>query len=144
MPSHASESMTDARPSGVLRARSVSSMRSTRVPPKCRAKAQLKRAERTLPTCRLPVGDGGNRTRTASGATFPRTGSPWTGSVTLNHLVGQVADALDRDLDLVTDVHGTDALGGSGEDHVARQQRHHAGDVGDQGRYVEDQVGRAR
>ena len=35
---------------------------------------------------------------------------------------------------------GSDTLGGAGEDDVAGQQRHHGGDVGDQGRDVEDQV----
>ena len=62
----------------------------------------------------------------------------------LSHLVREGAEAGDRDLDLVADLHGTDTLGGAGEDDVAGQQRHHAGDVGDQRRDVEDQVlGRA-
>src|SRR3954463_850055 len=114
-------------------------MRKTKVPPWWRAKAQLYRAVRASPTWGDPVGEGAIRTRTAP---TPSVALVET-SVTLDHLVGEVADALDRDLDLVTGVHGTDTLGGAGEDHVAGQQRHHAGDVGDQGRYVEDQVGGA-
>jgi hypothetical protein len=49
--------------SSVLRALSVSSMRSRNVPPVWRAYSQLKRAVRAPPTWRYPVGDGANRTR---------------------------------------------------------------------------------
>src|ERR671913_505639 len=42
--------------SSVERSRSVSSIRSTNVPPFLRAKSQLKSAVRTPPTCSLPVG----------------------------------------------------------------------------------------
>jgi len=38
-------------------------MRNTKVPPVCRAHAQLNRAVRTIPTCGVPVGDGQKRTR---------------------------------------------------------------------------------
>src|SRR3954465_11998945 len=48
----------------VLRSRSVSSIRSTKVPPVLRAKSQLKSAVRAPPTWRYPVGDGANLTRT--------------------------------------------------------------------------------
>ena len=51
--------------SSLSRAASVSSMRNTRVPPVCRAHAQLNSAVRTRPTCGVPVGDGQKRTRTA-------------------------------------------------------------------------------
>ena len=47
------------------RAASVSSMRKTKVPPVCRACAQLNSAVRTMPTCGRPVGDGQKRTRTS-------------------------------------------------------------------------------
>ncbi len=46
------------------RSASVSSMRRTNVPPCRRANSQLKSAVRAPPTCRYPVGDGANRTRT--------------------------------------------------------------------------------
>ena len=72
-PSQVSESYSTWYDSGRLRPASVSSTRSTNVPPKCRANTQLNSALRTLPTCRLPVGDGGNRTRTWSGARPPST-----------------------------------------------------------------------
>src|SRR5215469_1084349 len=49
---------------GVDRVRSVSSMRSRKMPPWCRAKSQLKSAVRALPMCRKPVGDGAKRTVT--------------------------------------------------------------------------------
>src|SRR5918997_1081894 len=49
--------------SSVERARSVSSMRRTNVPPFLRAKSQLKRAVLTPPTCNNPVGLGAYRTR---------------------------------------------------------------------------------
>ena len=46
------------------RLRSVSSMRNTIVPPRCRANRKLYRAVRALPTWRVPVGLGANLTRT--------------------------------------------------------------------------------
>ncbi len=49
--------------SGVERSRSVSSIRSTNVPPVWRATSQLNSAVRAPPTCRLPVGLGAKRTR---------------------------------------------------------------------------------
>ena len=51
--------------SGLFRAASVSSMRSTIVPPVCSAIAQLNRTDRAPPTWNMPVGDGANRTRTS-------------------------------------------------------------------------------
>ena len=53
-----------ASDSRVDRSKSVSSMRSTNVPPVRRASSQLKSAVRALPTCSCPVGLGANRTRT--------------------------------------------------------------------------------
>src|SRR5208283_3322319 len=47
----------------VLRSTSVSSSRRTMVPPLRRAYSQLKIKVRALPTCKKPVGDGANRTR---------------------------------------------------------------------------------
>src|SRR5882757_4222006 len=47
----------------VLRSTSVSSSRRTIVPPFRRAYSQLNMKVRALPTCRNPVGDGANRTR---------------------------------------------------------------------------------
>src|SRR6266550_698778 len=49
---------------GVDRVRSVSSMRSRKMPPWCRAKSQLKSAVRAPPMCRKPVGEGAKRTVT--------------------------------------------------------------------------------
>src|SRR5262249_14176686 len=49
--------------SWLFRATSVSSMRSTKVPPVCRAYSQLKRAVRAPPICKKPVGLGAKRTR---------------------------------------------------------------------------------
>ncbi len=46
----------------MLRSTSVSSSRSTIVPPFRRAYSQLKMKVRALPTCRKPVGEGANRT----------------------------------------------------------------------------------
>src|SRR6185436_3797533 len=53
-----------------FRASSVSSMRSTNVPPSRRAMAQLYSAVRAPPTWKKPVGDGANRRRggTCAGA----------------------------------------------------------------------------
>src|SRR5690242_13471727 len=110
-------------------------MRNTKVPPWWRANAQLNKAVRAIPTCGEPVGEGQNRTRTEGSRRE---------SVTGDHLVGEGADAGDDHVDLVTDLHGADAVGGAGEDDVAGQERHDAGDVGDQRGDVEDQVaGRA-
>ena len=52
-------------PLGRLRAASVSSIRSTIVPPDCRANTQLNSRERALPTWNIPVGEGAKRTRSA-------------------------------------------------------------------------------
>src|ERR1017187_8624132 len=49
--------------SGTYRPWSVSSMRSTKLPPVERAASQAKRAVRTLPRWRKPVGEGANRVR---------------------------------------------------------------------------------
>ena len=51
----------------MLRAASVSSIRNTRTPPWCRAKAQLNSAVRAIPTCGVPVGDGQKRATTWPG-----------------------------------------------------------------------------
>ena len=48
----------------VERSRSVSSMRSSIVPPLWRAKSQLNKAVRAPPMCRKPVGDGAKRVTT--------------------------------------------------------------------------------
>src|SRR5215203_4492963 len=114
-------------------------MRRTSWPPVWRANAQLKRNVRTSPTWGLPVGEGGKRTLILGAAAASRAAST-TGSVTGRDPIREAADAGNRDLDLVADLHRPDALGRAGEDHVSGQQRHHAGDVGDQGRDVEDQV----
>ena len=63
MPIHASASMIPWVHSGRLRASSVSSMRSTNVPPRRWASAQLYSAVRAPPTWKKPVGDGANRRR---------------------------------------------------------------------------------
>ena len=47
--------------SGWLRTSSVSSIRSTNVPPCCFANAQLYNAVRAPPMWKIPVGDGANR-----------------------------------------------------------------------------------
>src|SRR5690349_9655133 len=85
----------------------------------CRANAQLNRAVRTRPTWGLPVGEGQKRTRTGALAT-------------LDHLVGESADAFDGDGDLVADVERSDPGRGAGEDDIAGKQRHRLGDVHDQ------------
>src|SRR4051794_25937926 len=56
----------------VERSRSVSSMRSTNVPPSWRAASQLNSAVRALPMCSAPVGEGAKRTRIATDASFAR------------------------------------------------------------------------
>src|SRR6266508_5361480 len=121
-----SESSNMPYDSSESRAASVSSIRNTNRPLRCRAYAQLNRAVRISPTCGTPVGDGQKRTR--------------TGLVKVHHRVGQGADAFDAHFDGVAGGDRLDPGGGAGEDHVAGQQRHHMGDVRDQGRYVEDHV----
>src|SRR5262245_29340291 len=106
-------------------------MRNTKVPPTCRAYAQLNSAVRTSPTCGFPVGDGLKRTRTAPA---------W--SVTRYHPVGQRTDVLNAYRHLVARQHRPDARGRAGEEYVAGEQGHEARDVRHQGRDVEDQVGR--
>jgi hypothetical protein len=61
-------SMMAASDSAVDRSTSVSSIRSTKVPPWPRASSQLKSAVRALPTWSLPVGLGANRTLMATQA----------------------------------------------------------------------------
>ncbi len=51
----------------VLRATSVSSRRSTNVPPVCRANRKLNSAVRAVPMWRGPVGLGAMRTRMSEG-----------------------------------------------------------------------------
>ena len=58
-------SKMDCTLASVLRSTSVSSRRSTMVPPLWRAKSQLKMKVRALPTWRKPVGEGAKRTRRA-------------------------------------------------------------------------------
>ena len=66
MPSQAMALMMPSIHSGRLRAASVSSMRSTSVPPAhAGAKAQLNKTDLALPTWNMPVGDGAKRARTA-------------------------------------------------------------------------------
>src|SRR6516162_9251845 len=55
------------------RSKSVSSMRKRNAPLLCRAKSQLKIAERNPPICKCPVGDGANRTRIAPVRPDPST-----------------------------------------------------------------------
>ena len=57
-------SCAEAMYSGFTLVASVSSMRSTNTPPVARANAQSYSAVRMLPTCRSPLGEGANRTRT--------------------------------------------------------------------------------
>src|SRR4051812_24254780 len=93
-------------------------MRKTSVPWWCRANAQLNRAVRTRPTWGLPVGEGQKRTR--------------MGLATLDHPVGESADAFDGDGDLVADAERADSRWGAGEDDISREQGHRLGDVDDQ------------
>src|SRR3954469_14242087 len=116
-PSQRIESSSWLYDSSESRAASVSSMRKTSVPWWCRANAQLNRAVRTRPTWGLPVGEGQKRTRTLFAST------------TLDHLVGESADAFDGDGDLVAGVDRADPRGGAREDDVAGQQRHRLADV---------------
>src|SRR5215467_12816634 len=133
-PSQRSVSWAEPMYSGVTRVRSVSSIRSTNVPPVERANAQSYSAVRTLPTCRSPLGDGANRTLTPPGP------APW--SVTAGHRVGERPDVLDGHRYLVSVLERADSRGGPGEQHVARKQRHHATGIGDQRRRVVQQLRR--
>src|SRR2546423_15449330 len=71
MPSHAIASRIPCTHSGRLRAASVSSIRSTIVPPDCRANTQLNSTDRAFPTWNIPVGEGAKRTRTAEWTMVP-------------------------------------------------------------------------
>src|SRR3984885_12372100 len=120
-PSQRSVSSAEAMYSGVTRLWSVSSIRSTKVPPVCRAKAQSYSAVRMLPTCRSPLGEGAKR---------PRTPSPGAGcSVTVHHRVAQRPDVLDGHGHFVSVLQGPDASRGPGQQHVAGQQGHHGGEL---------------
>src|SRR3984957_21178251 len=122
-------SSREAMYSGVTRGRSVSSMRSTKVPPVCRAKAQAYSAVRMLPTCRSPLGEGAKRTRTPPAAWL----SAGVGcSVTVHHRVAQRPDVLDGHGTFVSFLQGPDASRGPGQQHVAGQQGHHGADELDQ------------
>src|SRR5690242_8527173 len=126
-PSQRSVSWAEPMYSGVTRVRSVSSIRSTNVPPVERANAQSYRAVRTLPTCRSPLGEGANRTLT---------------SVTAGHRVGEGPDVLDGHRYLVSVLERAGSRGGPGEQHVAGEQRHHATGISDQRRRVVQQLRR--
>src|SRR5690606_38057939 len=90
---------------------SVSSMRNTNRPPWWRANAQLNSAVRAMPTCGLPVGDGQKRATTSLPvAVVHRV------SVIGHHRVGQGAQAVDRHGHVVAGLHGSDSLGGAGQD----------------------------
>src|ERR671911_1207091 len=140
--SQRSASSMETYDSSESRATSVSSIRNTNVPPKCRANAQLNNVVRMRPTCGLPVGEGEKRTRTSDGARSPSTSSSAvpTRSVTgitrassrgggRDHAVGQRADAFDGDGDLVALDDRPDAGRGAGEDDVAREQGERIADV---------------
>ena len=75
--------------SGLLRALSVSSMRSRNWPPWRRANSQLNNAVRAVPMCRVPVGLGARRTRTedpAALANFTQTFSDSVNGLRFNKL----------------------------------------------------------
>src|SRR5664280_2261614 len=74
-----------------LRSASVSSMRSTNVPPDWRATSQLNSAVRALPTWKYPVGDGAKRTLGASPGT-PRLLVFDDGDGSRGAAVGRLAD----------------------------------------------------
>ena len=82
--------------SGVERARSVSSIRRTNLPPQWRAYSQQKSAVRTLPRCRTPIGLGANRVRTVTEV----YGSCGEGaqSIKVNRTLGHVSHLATRDL----------------------------------------------
>src|SRR5690606_27085292 len=63
-PSQSSPSMMASIAACVERARSVSSIRSSALPPWWRAKSQLNSAVRAPPICRKPVGEGAKRATT--------------------------------------------------------------------------------
>src|SRR5690606_26900118 len=153
-----SASIADRMPSarsGWLREASVSSMRSTNVPPVCLATAQLNSAERAPPTWNMPVGDGAKRTRTSE---LPAAGVTGTAQLATtrriargrrtrrrsdlapHHGVGEHPDALDLALHAVPGLDRADTGRGAGEQHVARQQRHRLRGVGHQILDVEDHL----
>ena len=66
MPSQAIAARMPSVHSGLLREASVSSIRSTNVPPCCLANTQFCSATRALPTWNIPVGEGAKRTRTVT------------------------------------------------------------------------------
>src|SRR5580698_8081716 len=105
---------------GVTRDWSVSSIRSTNTPPVCRANAQSNSAVRMFPTCRSPLGDGANLTRTEG---LPEVGPAGPALSVIGDSVGQRADALDRDRHLVAVLERADSRRGPGQQHVAGQQR---------------------
>src|SRR5690348_17610562 len=100
--------MTAASDSAVERSLSVSSTRKTKVPPWWRAKAQLKRAVRTRPTCGEPVGEGAIRTRTVTALH----------SFLGHHRVRQRAQDRARNLYFLSHLHRADARRRAGQDHV--------------------------
>src|SRR5680860_1496464 len=130
-PSQCMTSMSSSYDSSLSRVASVSSIRKTNVPLWWRANAQLNSAVRAIPTCGLPVGEGQKRATTGR-------------SVTRNHLVGQCADAFDRDAHVVADLHRSDTVGGAGENDVTGQQRHERRDVFDDLGDLEDHPRGAR
>ncbi len=67
--------------SGRLRTSSVSSMRSTKVPPCWRTKSQLYSAARALPTWKYPVGDGAKRAAGSGVGHTVRLGIPGAGGL---------------------------------------------------------------
>src|SRR5215211_709967 len=95
MPSQVRPSMIAAMAGSVERSRSVSSMRSSILPPRPRAYSQLNRAVRPPPIWRKPVGEGAKRTtilsvmvgrslqRRAGRAPVPQNGSPTRGLKTV-------------------------------------------------------------
>src|SRR2546430_4437311 len=142
-PSQRSVSWAESMYSGSTRVRSVSSIRSTNVPPVERANAQSYRAVRTLPTCSSPLGEGANRTLTRPGpapSRPPPGAAPW--SVTAGHRIGERPDVLDGHRYLVSVLELADSRGRPGEQDVAGEQRHHATGVGHQGRHVVQQLRR--
>src|SRR5579875_1580779 len=130
-PSQRSVSRAEPTYSSVTLALSVSSIRSTNVPPVRRANAQSYSAVRMLPTCRSPLGDGANLTRTP---VFPGALRP--ASATDDHPVPQCPYALDRHGDLVTVLQRAHARRRAGQQHVPRQQRHHFAHEGDERGHV--------
>src|ERR1700727_875562 len=135
--SQRSVASAEAMYSGVTRVRSVSSMRSTKVPPVCRAKAQAYSAVRMLPTCRSPLGEGAKRTRTPPGRWLS---AGVACSVTVHHRVAQRPDVLDGHGHFVSVLQGPDASRGPGPQHVAGQQGHHGAHVLDQRGHLVQQL----